>query len=664
MPPDPLPPVSGRYRGRCGTLEVELRVDIDGARPLDRVSADYYDLSDIPRRYAGSMRIDAPRAVADTDCITIAGTARSTWETDADQVSLKIVRGRARGHATLTHSTPSGGMRASYTCTYESSLFRRVLIEEDVEAGVTHFDSYDTSSLRAPCAARTLTYRDAFADAGIEIVRTREPGIVESRGVSWSDAELHAAMEQHFTAFADIPQWAVWLLHANLHDNDGAGRGYLGGLMFDRRGRQRQGCALFYGGLRATPAELPRLQLFTCVHELAHTFNLLHSFEKSRAVPPVPSRPRAASWLAYPDSYPDGQDAFWERFAFEFDPPEIEHLRHAMRDDVIMGGNPLLAGAAFEQDAEEAAARSEDPGVRLDITCAPIVPYGVPVAVDLALTGTTPEGRLVPSCLGPRVGNVEISIRGPGRDAFVFEPLLRHCRLDDAKLLRVGDPPIRDSAFVHYGKDGFAFERPGRYALRASLTLPGDGSFVLSEVKYLDVPPPITRTDRAVAALAFGDEQGTLMSLVGSDAPRLQAGKDALRTIAERYPRHALARVARLVRAVNRAREFKVLRLDGTVKLRPSRPQELAAILGRTPGVEILRAATAGVAAEDQPSVIAAALGRLPTNRAERQVDPFVRSRINEITKVVPQALALTPPAPPEILLTIGAIPSGRPHGY
>jgi hypothetical protein len=57
-------PVSGRYRGRQGGFEVELRVDVDGARSMNRVSADYYRLQGGETVYAGSTRIDAPIVVA------------------------------------------------------------------------------------------------------------------------------------------------------------------------------------------------------------------------------------------------------------------------------------------------------------------------------------------------------------------------------------------------------------------------------------------------------------------------------------------------------------------------------------------------------------------------------------------------------------------------
>lgn len=637
----PLPPVSGRYYGRDEDVEVELRVDVDGERAMDRVSADYFLIDGDATVYLGSMSIDEPRVQSTPRLLTISGVTRSTWQTDADCATIAIARAAAAEHMTaeLTHMTSRGDVRAVYSCAFVSSCFRRVILEEDVEEGVERIESYDTGLLPSACTPRTLTAVSAFEAAGVELVRDREPGVIQRAG-TWSDAELHATMVQHFELFADVPQWAIWLLHALRHDKDRAGRASLGGLMFDQRGRQRQGVAVFYAGLTGTGAERPRQQLYTCVHELAHGFNLMHTFQRTLARPPLPSRPDALSWMAYPELYPDGGSAFWSRFGFEFDDVELTHLRHAMRDDVIMGGNPFAAGAAFEQDAGEATEACDGPGLRLTLRGPAQVVFGVPVTVDIELWGTTREGRLAPSVIGPRPGNVDIAIREPGRTASVFEPLLHHCRLDDAVELRAGDQPVRDSAFIHFGKDGFAFQRPGCYEVSARSVAP-DGALLISNTIRIDVLEPRTRADRDVADLVFGDEQGTLMSLVGSDAPELDSGNDALQTIAERYPAHPVGAVARLVTAANAAREFKAVRRDGTLRVRPAKPEVAVEILEGTPGLDALRGAAARRAGETEMSgVVSDLLAVTPPSTMTDALHPFVRSRLDEISLVVPRLLS------------------------
>ncbi len=659
--------VSGRYGGRHGEFEVELRIDVDGPRPLNRVSADYFRYDGDERVYTGSMRVDAPRITHTPSLISITGAISSTLPTDTRVVKVAITRGRPGQQpcATLSYLTRSGRIQGRYECTFQSASFRSVVIEEDSESGVMCMEAYDTGSLPSPPPKRTLTHRSAFADAGVEMVRTREPGvIVTAPDNAWSDAELHAAMVQRFTAFADEPRWAIWLLHARRHEADGAGRGNLAGLMFDQRGRQRQGCALFYDAFGGAGAERLRIQLLAAVHELAHGFNLRHSFEKSPASPPLPSRPRSATWMAYPHLFPGGSAAFWSRFAFQFDDTECTHLRHAFRDDVIMGANSFTAGAAFEDDARERDAQAaQDAGVTLMLRTPAALPFGMPVTADVELSGTTRAGRLAPSVLGPRARNLEFAIRGPGGQTVGFEPLLRHCRLDDAILLRAGGPAVRDSAFIHYGRNGFGFDRPGRYEIRARCSLP-DGSRVLSNVVRIEIRPPATRADKAVADLVFGEQQGTLMSLVGSDAPELQQGADALRIVAERYPAHPVASVARIVAASNAAREFKSLGQDGTVVVRPSRPQEAVAILRGAPGLQSLRqAARHGDDPASLPKLVERLLGHEPAGRGLAvAAEPFIRSRVAEIAATVPPVLAsaLATSSPVRALGTVAAASAKR----
>ncbi len=59
VPITPTRYVSGRYRSCGGNWELVLRVDVDGNRPMRRVSGDYYTVSGRTKRYFGSFRVDA-----------------------------------------------------------------------------------------------------------------------------------------------------------------------------------------------------------------------------------------------------------------------------------------------------------------------------------------------------------------------------------------------------------------------------------------------------------------------------------------------------------------------------------------------------------------------------------------------------------------------------
>ncbi|MGH2839962.1 MAG: hypothetical protein ACRDKY_03955, partial [Solirubrobacteraceae bacterium] len=344
--------MSGRYRGRGADFDVQLRVDVDGPRPMHRVSADYYRLSADDRTYVGSMRVDEPEVTVTDPLMEITGTAAFSTPTDRRRIRVTIAQvppGSSPAAATLEHLAAPGAPATVFECDFESSSFRAVELEEAHERAVKPIAAYDTTSLPAPVTPRTLTVVDAFAEAGIEMLATGPPGVVDTSAAgpdaTWSDAELHAAMEESFSRWGDSPRWAIWLLHAASHDDRD-----VAGLMFDRRGAQRQGCAVFYGHVQDVTPEIHRDRLYTCVHELGHGFNLLHSWQKSLTEPPVPSRPAAGSWMNYPERFPGGAPAYWRAFGFHFDEAELVHLRHAFEENVIMGGRPF-AGAARRERA-------------------------------------------------------------------------------------------------------------------------------------------------------------------------------------------------------------------------------------------------------------------------------------------------------------------------
>lgn len=577
--------VFGRYRSTGMPFQVELRVDVDGPSPTMRVSADYYAIAGATITYFGSMRVDAP-AVAITDTqIVINGLGRFTWAASSPRIRITIPRVpllSPPAAATMVHLSLTGMPSATYICRFVSPAFRTMIFEEDRQDTVPAvFTSYNTGSLPSGGPARPISVVSAFAEAGIQMLTTGAADVVATgeagANASWSDAELHAGMVNHFSRWKDIPQWAVWLLHARVHD---LGTGLLG-IMFDQQGKQRQGCAVFYAGLGGTTADKQRLQLFTCVHELGHCFNLLHSWQKSLAIPPQPNRPLSFSWMNYPWSYPGGGPAaFWSGFPFRFDAQELVHIRHGFQSDVIMGGNPFRVGSALEDLASWSDPVEDRSGLRLELEAPTTFAYGEPVTAQVRLHGVDPRGIMVTRHLRPRNGQVQIAIAGPNGQVRLYEPLLHHCASDeDAIVLDQDKPSHADTAFIHYGKDGFYFDQPGTYRLRARYTAP-DGSTIVSPVTTVRVRPPLTAEDETVAELVFGEEQGTLMYLVGSDSDTLRSGNEALTRVWEEHPEHRLADIARVIQGVNAAREFKLVEADNEVRVRKPDPGTAADLLG------------------------------------------------------------------------------------
>jgi hypothetical protein len=423
-----------------------------------------------------------------------------------------------------------------------------------------------------------LTISKSYAEAGVLMRSAGAPNAVPvAPGTTWSNSELHAAMLNHFSLWKDEPQWKVWLLHAMRHDY---GLGLLG-IMFDQQGKQRQGCAAFYAGsLGGTSATALRTQLYTCVHELGHCFNLFHSFHKTYMTPPMPNRLNALSWMNYPQNFPGGSTAFWNAFPFQFDDLEVIHLRHGFRNNVVMGGNPFGVGAALENLEDLGDLVEDRSGLGLELEApADSIRLGTPPVVEIKLYGNDVRGKRVHEHLHPNFGFVQLAVRKPNGHVLIFEPPIEHCIEVETVVLDADNPSIYESAYIGYDKhEGVVFDSVGTYTLRG-VYYALDGSRVLSNVLTMRVMPPLTEEDEKVAELLLGDDQGMLFYLLGSDSDHLQKGNDALTQVLEEHGEHPLAVYPRMVQGFNASREFKTLTTDYEVKVRKAQREEAIPLL-------------------------------------------------------------------------------------
>lgn len=577
-------PVSGRYRSSGSPWILELRTDVDRTRPMNRLSGDFFHVSGATVSYFGSFVVNSPSVSVSATTVTITGTGSYTYSTTYPVVMVVIPRTtllQPMAGATLTFFTTGGVKGGTYVCKFESIYFRSLQLEQDSQQGVTPFSSYSTGSLTSGGTARTLSIGGAYAEAGVEMVAAGTTNTIPTTdagaNLKWSDSELHAAMVKHFSLWQDIPQWKVWLFHAFEHEKPG-----LLGIMFDQTGKQRQGAATFYKGLGGTTAQKQRLQLFAAVHELGHSFNLLHSFGKSDALPVLANRPNALSWMNYPHLYPPGgEPSFWNAFGFQFDDPEVVHLRHAYRNNIIMGGNNFLIGSAMEAlQNEQAYARPlvDKSGLKLVLEAPTGFLFGEPVVVEIKLKATDMIGQMAHTQIHPSLGYVQIGIRKPNGQVVAFEPLIEHCDFSPPVKLDATRPAIYDSAYIGFGKGGFYFDQPGFYQLRAAYRAP-DGSEIVSDILTLRVRSPHTAADEDVADLFFGSEQGALLSLLGSDAEELRKGNDAFDLVIDKHGKHKLAVYARLIQGINAGRTFKTITTDKKLAVRKSEVEQSAKLL-------------------------------------------------------------------------------------
>jgi hypothetical protein len=589
--PIPQPPflrrrlVRGRYRSAGAGYQLELRVDVGGTRPMNRVSGDFFSSGGGTSAYFGSFRVDAATITTTPSQVQIEGLGTFTWTAGAPYVRVTIPRVtilQPQAPATVQFVMPPSTPGATYACAYASPYFRTILWEQDSVAGVVPFVSYDTAALPAPAGSPggVLDVPAAYRLAGLEVLATGTPNVIPvgaaGADAKWSDAELHAAMVANFSLWADVPQWKVWLLVATDHVG-----GYRG-IMFDYTDtHQRQGCAVFYNQIQgAAPAD-QRAQLRTYVHELGHCFNLLHSWQKNLADPPAPLGDNNGlgdlSWMNYTWQYqpsvgPGGDAAYWAAFPFQFTDNELIHLRHALYNNVVMGANAFGKGAA-DIDADQFSAPVQDrSGLALELRAKRAFAYGEPVVVELKLSGTDTRGVETHGFLHPNDDFVSIAIRQPSGRVVLFRPLLRHCVGEDRTLRIDPGSALYESAFIGHGSDGSYFDQPGRYAIRAAYVA-ADGSRIVSPITELRVRTPLTAADAEAGELLMGDQQGQLLALLGSDSEHLSDGTAAMQELLERHGDHPLATFARLVKGVNATRDFKLLGADKTVAVRAAETQ-------------------------------------------------------------------------------------------
>jgi hypothetical protein len=573
--PVPTRPVSGRYRGVSGTSQLELRVDVDGRQPMRKVSGDLFQVSGATVRYLGSFLVNAPTITAAASQVRIRGTGSFSFSTPFPVVTVTIPRTpllSPPASARVSFSASAGAAGSAFDCPFVSPFFRTVQYEEDSVSGTTPFASYNTALRPSGGPARVLSVLSSFAEAGIEMQPTGRSNVISRTGAGidsrWSDAELHASMQTQFSVWRDDPQWKVWLLLATMHEIGPT----LRGIMFDQRGRQRQGCAVFHDVVSGDSPERQRAQLRTYVHELGHCFNLMHSWQKSLASPPVPDRLNALSWMNYVDRFPGGEPAYWSAFPFQFDNPELVHLRHGFRDNVIMGGNPFGIGAADLDLQAFSDPLVDNSGLRLELEARPSFVLCEPVVVEVKLYTTDLRGRRVHEQIHPNYGFVQIAIQKPGGNVEIYQPLVEHCVESEMVVLDQERPSIYTSAYIGYGKGGFYFGQPGYYQVRAIYHAP-DGSQVVSNVLPLRVGNPRDKAEDEIADLYYGDDQGKLFYLLGSDSQYLASGNTALDTVIDRHGKHPLSVYARLTQGLNAGRNFKTVTADKELYERPPEPE-------------------------------------------------------------------------------------------
>lgn len=583
----PLVPLMPRF----GTEE--LRVDIDGLMPTMTVSGTIVRL--IGGRLTWIAQVTKDPATGEwTGPISYRdGTTSLRPHT---KVSVKLTGGPFLPASHKAIARFSGGAASPVTLTYkyERAAFREVEFEYDRVSDATAVTTHNpTSHPNHPGSVpnSTLSLESAYARLGIHVTKTGGGSVIPiglaGSNTTWSDQEMHDAMQVHWSRWVDAPQWALWVLFARLHDRGTS----LGGIMFDDIGTaQRQGTAIFSDSfISQAPAGeahpgpwVQRMRFWTAMHEIGHAFNLAHSWQKSLGTSWVPltDDPAALSYMNYPFFYPGGVDAFFAAFEYGFTPDELLFMRHAPERLVKMGAEPWFSNHGFETDAFEQLSTEVSGPFELEVRVhrEPRFEFLEPVVVELRLknVSTTP---VVADGNALHDDSLAIVVSKRGGESKRWLPFARYCTAPNPTVLQPGEA-MYSSLFLSAGTGGWLVTDPGTYTVYAAIDL-GNGSTALSRPLTIAVERPSGSEAERLAGEVFRRDVAHTLAFGGSRV--LNSANDTLREIAERLPESQAAVHATAALGTPLATDGKVLTVgpegQEVVELVPAEPAQARELL-------------------------------------------------------------------------------------
>ena len=539
----------------------ELRLDVDGRYPQNVVSGTIF--LGLTERVHWIARLTPQGANTWTGRIFYknGNVASFTYS----KVTVKATSSLfLQKKATVTFS--GGGIADRVrTYTFVSTAYRPVDFEFDFAQGtsaVTSYPSHAHPNRPASLPNENLTLQKVFQRAGFAVT-TSAGGQVPLSGAGanarWSDAEMHDAMQVYWSHFAAKAQWSLWTFFASLHEQGTS----LGGIMFDDIGpNHRQGTAIFNdsfisvapNGDPAPGAWVDRMRFWTAIHEMGHSFNLAHAWQKSLGTAwiPLTDEPESRSPMNYPYGVAGGQTAFFSSFEYRFSDSELLFMRHAPARFVRMGD-----AAWFDHHGFEQANVSAEPALKLELRVnrdRHTYEFMEPVTVELKLTNVSDEPVLIPENLLQTLDRMTIVTKKDGTPAKQFAPYAQYCWRGPNTVLAPKESTY-ESVFISAGQGGWDLAEPGYYTVQVALHMPNED--LVSNQLRLRVAPPMGYDEEYVAQDFFSEDVGRIMTFDGSRV--LGSGNDTLQEVAARLSDRRVALHAQVALGAPLAHEYKVL---------------------------------------------------------------------------------------------------------
>ena len=568
-------PRDGRYVGGNSDLFVELRLD---AEDVKAVSADVYRTSANGRDYVASVRSAPGRAFVPDGDTEVAIWQDSLGATTTGTVAVATGPASRPDQllATLTLDQRLNGLPPHVDLVIVGERvgteLRRLGVEVETE-----------DQVRLPAAVtfggQNLTFRECLSRAGFAIhdtgMATRIPPPADGTwDLSNTFTILDDLMAQTAQASLLLPSWELHLLMLGKSSREG-----LLGIMFDAGSvLPRQGAAVFATEIRdrVADAEEDRKIIQTTVHELGHALNLAHRFER------VVGRADSTSFMNYDWRFLGGnqRDEYWRRFAFTFDPDELEFLHHAPRTALVPGGADFHTVTYWAEGTGGYSPYAPEvpmPGFALTLSppaSGSVFAFGQPVFLEVSLRNQTGQDiNLPPEVLDPKAGFLELLVQrrsgGTTRglaDAQPFIPIMQRCfDLDPSTADTLPDGQrLRNNVNLTFGSGGFAFAEPGEYDITPLLSfMMRDASgnpidrVIRGDAIRIRVAHPHDMDQERDANTLFRADVGAWFALGGSDS--LAKAGEALEDVKERRAQ-ALGAADPVVAAITRAAALHALR--------------------------------------------------------------------------------------------------------
>jgi len=521
----------------------ELRVDIDGPQPLRRLSGVITQgVADRLHWVANVGPVD-PQGTQWRGSIWYRNGTNVLLPHTTVELRLRTVDGEREAEVRFSGTAPP----KTRVYRRKSAYFHPVEFEFDAVAGVTPILTYATHShpnRPAGLPAEALAIETVFRRAGFDVT-TGPPGTVPSGaagpGATWSNSEMHDAMRIYWSRFAGIAQWALWVFFAPRHD-DGPS---LGGIMFDDIGPQhRQGTAIFTNSFiaqapaseTAKTAWVSRMQFWCAIHEMGHSFNLAHSWQKSlgQSWIPLANETQVRSFMNYPYNVSGGQTAFFSDFAYRFSEQELLFMRHAPERFVQQGNARWFDNHAFRQ-----VETSPEPKLQLEVRVNrpdPTFEFLEPCTVELKLTNISDEPLLVGERVLADADHLVVIVKRDGNEAKRWQPFAQYCWKEANAVLEPGKSRY-DSLFVGAGSGGWLLAEPGWYTIQVALML--DEEELVSNRLRVRITPPRDYDEAYWAQDFFSEDVGSAMAFDGSRV--LKKANDVMEEVADRFKDRAVA---------------------------------------------------------------------------------------------------------------------------